>query len=125
MSEHIVHLWALRGPEATTRTREALPSILRCHVGHDPDVIRDRWGKPRLASGEARFSVTHAEGIGLIAITSCVDVGVDAERLSPRRVDLGVARRFLGYEVAHRVARLPEPSRTLAFLAAWTRLEAM
>lgn len=53
------------------------------------------------------------------------EVGVDIERIAPRR-DLGeLTRRALAPEEAARIESLPPAERLAAFHAAWTRREAV
>ena len=81
--------------------------------------------KPRLLNRpEVRFSIAHTSGFGLVAISLSCEVGIDVERIDPARVDLAVASRFLGPDVAAGLAGLPSEARTRPFLLAWTRLEA-
>ena len=102
----------------------ALPGILRTYNA-GASIIRGPGEKPRLADRpDVRFSIAHTAGFALVAISLASEVGIDVERLDPARVDLAVARRFLGPGVAAELAELPSEARARPFLLAWTRLEA-
>ena len=104
----------------TARCRD----ILRAY-GARASIIGGPGQKPRLADRpDVRFSIAHTAGFGLVAISLASEVGIDVERLDPARVDLAVARRFLGPDVAAALVELPTEARTRPFLLAWTRLEA-
>jgi hypothetical protein len=91
----------------------------------EPTIAERPGMKPRLLNRpDVRFSVAHTSGFGLVAISRSCEVGIDVERVDPARVDLAVARRFFGPEVAAGLAALPSDARTRPFLLAWTRLEA-
>jgi 4'-phosphopantetheinyl transferase len=67
--------------------RAALRRLLGDATGRSPDAVVLEYGaegKPRLDGSDLRFSVSHADGLGLIALTTGRDVGVDIERLEPR-----------------------------------------
>ena len=119
-----VDVWAIRSPRADDAVHRALPGILRTYDA-GASIIGGSGEKPRLADRpDVRFSIAHTAGFGLVAISLASEVGIDVERLDPARVDLAVARRFLGPDVAAALVELPPEGRTRPFLLAWTRLEA-
>jgi hypothetical protein len=85
-------------------------------------------GKPRLAVAPERlsFNLSHSGDLALVAIApGGVEVGVDLERLRPRRDLVRLAERRLPTADAAAVADAAEgPEREAAFYAAWTRHEA-
>ncbi len=70
-------------------------------------------GKPRLATRELEFSVSHAGDLVAVAVTPAGEVGVDVERVDVNAVSTIVAA--LG---------LPTATNTDAAFRAWVRLEA-
>jgi hypothetical protein len=85
-------------------------------------------GKPRLALAPKRlsFNLSHSGDLALVAIApGGVEVGVDLERLRPRRDLVRLAdRRLPPADAAAVAAAPPGPEREAAFYAAWTRHEA-
>ncbi len=57
-------------------------------------LCKTEEGKPFFAHCPWQFSITHTEGLALVAV-SHLPVGIDAER-TDRRISEKVARRFLG-----------------------------
>jgi 4'-phosphopantetheinyl transferase len=85
--------------------------------------VRSGGGKPRLADGQADFSLSHSNGMALIGVTDRGDIGVDLESQRPVRVSL--LRRQLIVAAGSGLAGAPVPSASdAAFLQAWSRLEA-
>ncbi len=86
-----------------------------------------KHGKPQLADPGAalRFNLSHSGDLALIAVAWGREVGVDVERVVPRRNLVGLARRALAPGEAERIEALPPDGRLDAFYAAWTRREAV
>ncbi|HEX6602937.1 MAG TPA: hypothetical protein VF030_09880 [Solirubrobacterales bacterium] len=79
-----VHLWRL------APSPDALRRVLAIYLGQGPSQIRlteGEHGKPRLADPEAtlRFNLSHSGEIALVAVSGEVEVGVDVERIRPKR----------------------------------------
>jgi hypothetical protein len=84
-------------------------------------------GKPRLASAPERlsFNLSHSGALALVAIApGGAEVGVDVERLKPRRDLVRLAARWLPAADAAAVAAATEAELEPVFYAAWTRYEA-
>jgi 4'-phosphopantetheinyl transferase len=117
-------------PEARRRAvvaRGLLRAVLGQATGRAPtavDLRREPGGRPVLAGGELWFSVAHCGERILIALAADRPVGVDIERHRAVTGAADVARRVLGPAEAAALAALPEPARSAALVAAWTRLEA-
>src|SRR5262249_51803263 len=82
-------------------------------------------GKPGITGSSLAFSLSHVEGLALIAVDAEGEVGVDLERVRPIR--MGQPRRGQ-IEVAGAQVAPPPLSREEAdarFLQAWVRLEAL
>jgi 4'-phosphopantetheinyl transferase len=127
-----VHVWRLELPAENGRgaARAALGEILAAYLG-GPEaaaLAAAARGKPRLAAAPERlsFNLSHAAGLALVAIApGGVEVGVDVERLRPRRDLVRLAARWLPEADAAAVAAAPaETARERVFYAAWTRYEA-
>jgi len=125
-----VHVWRAPVPEEDSRgaARRALAEILAEYLGADAAELEvDGNGKPRLARqpGRLSFNLSHSGGLALIAAAAGgVEVGVDVERLRPRRDLVRLAERWLPAADAAAVAAAEEAEREAVFYAAWTRHEA-
>jgi len=111
------------------RCRAALRRILAGYLGERPEeltILYGRYGKPMLArplGDELRFSVTHSDGLALVAVASLQEVGVDVERVLPRRLD-ALTQRFCGPEELSEIQSLPRDRQLRGFLRLWTAKEA-
>lgn len=83
-------------------------------------------GKPMLENPDQglEFNLSHARGVGLLAVTVGAGVGIDIEL--ERHVDdpLRIARRVMASAEVDLLAGLPATARRRAFFDLWTRLEA-
>lgn len=83
-------------------------------------------GRPELPSyPEVSFNLSHSEGVGLLAISTCGRVGVDVEIARPDFADMRIADRFFAPGEISRLRAVPAADRNLAFLRCWTRKEAL
>jgi 4'-phosphopantetheinyl transferase len=110
-------------------SRWALRGVLAGYLGEDPAGIELRTGgggKPELAPAgrRLRFNLSHSADLALVTVARGQEVGVDVERIEPRRDVLALARRALGPAATAALARAPARARPAAFHAAWTRHEA-
>jgi 4'-phosphopantetheinyl transferase len=78
-------------------TRAALRTLLGRYLDQDPATLRFGTtpnGKPRLdPPSKLQFNVSHSGSVGLIAIASETQVGIDVEQIKPRERQDGIARR--------------------------------
>ena len=83
-------------------------------------------GKPYLAAAPKgfEFNLTTAHDLALVGTSLGSPLGVDCERIRPRRGLTGIAQRMFEPERAAAIATLPEPEALTAFYRAWTALEA-
>lgn len=84
-------------------------------------------GKPALMDQGPKkifFNNTHSGGLGLIAVTSGREVGIDMERVRDIERALQVSKRFFTPEEHAELEALPSDERIRAFLSIWTRREA-
>jgi len=126
-----VHVWRVQVPEDDSRAaaRRALASLLADYLGgaEAAELYVADNGKPRLARdpGRLSFNLSHSGGLAMVAIApGGTDVGIDVERLRPRRDLVRLAERWLPAADAAAVATAAEAEREAAFYAAWTRHEA-
>lgn len=91
-----LHLWRLNtaGP--------GLQEVLAVYLDEDPGQIqlrRGRYGKPRLAEENRRleFNLSHSGALALVAVSGELEVGVDVERVRPKRGE-GFYRRWARHE---------------------------
>lgn len=118
-----------RSRSAFLCARAATRAILGEHLDRPPADIRlrtGRWGKPEVA-GEAvcvEFSLSHAGGFALLAVTGPRAVGVDIEHASPGRRILELAVRYFPAGESRLVSAAAPDHRAAAFLRLWTRKEA-
>ncbi|MBS1675742.1 MAG: 4'-phosphopantetheinyl transferase superfamily protein [Actinobacteria bacterium] len=133
-----LHIWRveLTGDDRRGDARRALAAILADYLGR-PDkpgrggaaveLSSGEDGKPRLATAPERlsFNLSHSGDLALVAIApGGVEVGVDVERLRPRRDLLRLAGRGLPAADAAAVAAAGAAEREPVFYRAWARHEA-
>jgi 4'-phosphopantetheinyl transferase len=101
--------------------RAGLRAVLARHLGEPPDELRfDERGKPRLEPpSPLRFSLSHSGDVGLLAVATEREVGVDVEEVRPRR---DVGRR--AFTNAERAAVAEADDNTLALHRHWVAKEA-
>lgn len=79
-----LHLWRLPASPGVLRR------VLAVYLGREPEQIRLEEGeheKPRLADPEEglRFNLSHSGELALVAVSGELEVGVDVERMRPKR----------------------------------------
>ena len=110
--------------------RGMLRRLLGEHLGMPPTAIGFRYtsnGKPLLADDTARiqFNVAHSEERALYAFSSTVQPGVDIE-FTNRAIECDeLAQRFFTRNEYAALQKLKPVDRKRAFLACWTRKEAV
>lgn len=86
--------------EARAAFREALRRVLARYLDEVPGEIElavDRRGKPRLADERLHFNLSHCGALALIAVCRDREVGVDVERIRPKR-EAAFYRRWARHE---------------------------
>jgi 4'-phosphopantetheinyl transferase len=121
-----VHVWRTRAD----REGLALREVLARYLDKDPAMIelrRGEHGKPELAdsSSPLRFNLSHSGDLALVAVTQGREVGVDVERIRPRRHLLRLAERALDPDAVAAVRAAPTDERAATFHQAWARREAI
>jgi phosphopantetheinyl transferase len=81
-----VHVWRARAD----REGRALREVLARYLDEDPagiELRRGEHGKPALAdpSSPLRFNLSHSGDLALVAVTQGREVGVDVQKIKPRR----------------------------------------
>lgn len=81
-----VHVWRARAD----REGLALREVLARYLDEDPagiELRRGAHGKPALAdpSSPLRFNLSHSGDLALVAVTHGLEVGVDIQKIKPRR----------------------------------------
>jgi 4'-phosphopantetheinyl transferase len=91
-------------------------------------LTTNEYGKPRLAGAAGRgitFNLSHTGGIGMVALSRGVALGVDVEAHDASRDLQAIARRNFSPAEQRAMAALPEgPARVSAFFDIWTGKEA-
>jgi 4'-phosphopantetheinyl transferase len=125
-----VHVWRAQVGEDGSRdaARRALAAILAGYLGgaEEAELRLSESGKPQLARDPERlsFNLSHSGRLALIGVApGGTEVGVDIERLRPRRDLSRLAERWLPAADAEAIAAT-EDEREALFYAAWTRHEA-
>ena len=82
-------------------------------------------GKPTLAPGAAlRFNLAHSKDLGLVALATGREIGVDLEAIDERVEIEAVARRFFSREECRGLLSLSAERRLEAFFHVWSQKEA-
>lgn len=124
----------LAGPvrERWTMARAGMREVLAGYVdvpARELAFVDSGHGKPALApgcdGGGLRFNLSHAGGVGLLAVTRVGAIGVDVERVCELDDLPAIARRCFAPCERERLQGLRAPQRTRAFFECWTRKEAL
>lgn len=123
-----VDLWLAAREAATGGSERALRAVLARYLDTAPERVpihREAGEKPRLAERpeRLRFNLSHSGRLLLVAVAE-LEVGVDVERIAPRRHDLAIAERRLGATAAAAVRAAEGSDRAAVFTAEWARFEA-
>lgn len=115
--------------DAYVRAHAGLRQVLSLYLDRAPREVRlmtGETGKPLLADAGLglHFNLTTTAELALLGVSRWGPVGVDCERLDPRRDLAAVARRMFPPALAEAVVGAPEPLRLERFYRAWTALEA-
>lgn len=110
------------------RRRAWLRIIVGAFLGAEPaslGFVPGAGGKPALVSDEVAFNASHSDDWTAVAISAGPAVGIDIEHRRPITNAGDLARRFFQAQEADALARVPAGLRDDAFLACWTRKEAV
>lgn len=113
-----------------TMMRAALREILGRYTSLLPQEVVFSYGskgKPELSGGNEkgiRFNLSHAEEIGLLAVSQGLTVGIDVESVRPDFGGQEIAERYFAAGEVRHLLSLPPEQRADAFFSCWTRKEA-
>ena len=88
------------------------------------EIIRDEFGKPRLADGSLRFNMSRSKSVALIGLSTVQEIGVDVEIVDEVADVEGLAHEHLSQREYEAWRSLDPASMTRAFLQSWVRKEA-
>jgi 4'-phosphopantetheinyl transferase len=121
-----VHVWRATPDEGDSQL--PLRDVLCRYLDIEPGAIplqTGGHGKPELdGGGPPRFNLSHSGGLALVAVSAEREVGVDVERIVPRRDFLALAARALGPEAVAALEATEGEERAGAFYDLWVRHEA-
>jgi len=112
---------AARFVAAHGRLRQLLGHL----VGQPPAALvfcASTGGKPELAAGGLRFSLSHTADLAALAVAP-FEVGLDIEMIRP--IDRDLPEQFFCRQERDALRALPEPAWLAAFFRCWTRKEAV
>jgi 4'-phosphopantetheinyl transferase len=100
--------------------------LLARYVGSAPGSLRfhaNKYGKPELM-GESplRFNLTHSGDVGILAVASDIELGVDVELIRP--MSESIAEGFFTESEREAIRKQPVCDRLSPFFACWTCKEA-
>lgn len=109
--------------------RWGLRAVLGRYLGEQPEAVEldaGEHGKPRLARDPERlsFNLSHSGSLALVAVAAGREVGVDVERVVPRRDVLALAERALEAAAVASVREARADERSAVFYARWVEHEA-
>jgi len=126
-----VDVWRFSLDPPNGSLRESVRSILAGYLGADPDSLALAYGphgKPELAGTFAtsglRFNASRSGRLGVLAVARGREVGVDVERIDPRRALGPIADQLFAADEAAELRALPEEGRIRRFFELWTVKEA-
>jgi 4'-phosphopantetheinyl transferase len=104
--------------------------LLGGYLGVQPSSIffdQNKFGKPSLAqalmASEFTFNLSHTNGIGLLAVTVGLAIGVDIEEIRP--VEYGTVEQYFSSREQSSLATLTGADWSEGFYNCWTRKEAI
>lgn len=115
--------------ERYIRAQAGLRRILGLYLDIPPRAVGFIYGpagKPAVAQalGALEFNLTTTADLALVAISRGSEVGIDCERLRPRRDLDAIARRVFTPTQVSALLAAPQADRLSYFYRAWTALEA-
>lgn len=108
--------------------RGILRTLVAQRLGLAPAAVAFSYlphGKPALADSTLDFNLSHSGNRALFAFSGSGRVGVDLEALDRDLDVMALARRYFHPGETTALLQLPQPLRRPAFLACWTRKEAV
>lgn len=130
LDDDVIHVWWL--PRRRDEARAPLLRVLAGYLDTQPEIVslgENPHGRPLLAgtfAGHLDFNWSHSGERAVIAVARHLPaLGVDIERVRPRRSFMALAKRFFAASEFALLAAMPEEQRLSAFVRLWTAKEAM
>jgi 4'-phosphopantetheinyl transferase len=137
----VVDVWRIRldpapnrqtgveAPNERERSRAEMMRILSAYLDCEAAELvieRPGKGKPRVGAPatDLQFNLSHTRGMALLAVAPGIDVGIDIEVERDLQNRLAMARRVFPAAVVDSLGLLDADGQNLAFLSAWTAMEA-
>jgi 4'-phosphopantetheinyl transferase len=113
-----------------TVSQGVLRSLLAEYLSLNPEQIVYNFGphkKPYLADNQIDlyFNLSHSHDMALVALSFSDEVGVDIEKLNPKKLDSGLEKSVLSDNELELFTSMPLEKRTVAFFSAWTHKESL
>ncbi len=110
-------------------SRALTRAILARYEGAASDsllMVRNPFGRPELSQSRLglRFNLSHANGLGALAITTAWDIGVDVERDDRPIAPLEIAEHFFALAELDWLRQQPPADRKSRFVELWSLKEA-
>ncbi|HEX2328187.1 MAG TPA: 4'-phosphopantetheinyl transferase superfamily protein [Candidatus Angelobacter sp.] len=111
--------------------RIAMRRILAGYANVSPREVVFSYGtdgKPELSGAlqqcGLKFNLSHSRDLGLLAVTKCLNVGIDVEWIDDKFPTQEIAQQFYSAAEIRRFQELDSLSRVAGFYECWTRKEA-
>jgi 4'-phosphopantetheinyl transferase len=104
--------------------RLLLRKIVEESMGQNLSLEMNDFGKPKLTSAQAHFSISHSGNVVLIAVSTSKDVGVGVEQMMTLKDREDLQSIFHPAEIED-INSLPVSLRERAFYECWARKEAI
>ena len=105
-------------------TRALVRTVLSRYLAVAPAELQfeqNGYGRPELAPPRPlSFNLSHTDGLIVLAVSHCGDVGVDVENMLAREAALEVAPRFFAPAEVSALAALPPDAQPERFFEYWT-----
>jgi 4'-phosphopantetheinyl transferase len=109
-------------------TRVLLRLLLERYGAGEAGKIRFSYsatGKPAMVGGRIHFSVSHSEGLALLALAASGPIGIDLEKSRAVGEMDGIAERYFARQDREIYLAAPESERQAIFFRLWTHREAV
>lgn len=114
---------------ATDSSQTILRQILACYVqlpAEELVIERGEFGKPYLLDfPQWQFNLSHSGEKLLIAVSNEMPVGIDIEKIKPRRALTELVKKCFAVSEQNYWLNLPESEKLTVFYDFWTRKEAV
>jgi 4'-phosphopantetheinyl transferase len=110
--------------------RASMRKILACYLGTPPQAIRFKYGpygKPSLVNeaDPVFFSFSRSAGVGLLAVGTGLELGIDIEHIRKDIETVEIAESFFSEAERRDLATVAPELRHQTFFNCWTRKEAI